>query len=541
MSLFKRGMINIMRQPGKSAILLVLIFLLGTILSGAIAMRNAIIATESNLMIQMPPLSTMVFNSEASAEDAGVYPWERGPAFWLPYQPTREEIATVGNLPYVRAYDFVIEASFFSLDLAWAEMEVDEERLPLGLTLDSLAWSIGGSQALGGNIETFPGRGTNNPQITDIEADLINIVEGRTFTQEEIDHNAMVVVISRFFAESNALTLGTTFEVENIVHDYTTMGFEGTGNFIIDRQEERFILARQTLTFEVIGIFDITQEFVYEGHDRWIFESALNERAKLYNRIYMPIGIAEDSLNFVSDAMLETADELRQLFGDLQVAEMVPDDPKVDVIFMLYDPRDLDAFSVEANELLPEFWEIRDLRAPFNHVINSMDNMLQIADWIGWGTVGGSVVLLMLVILLFLRDRRHEIVIYMALGEKKIRVIAQILTEVVLIAMISIILSLFAGNILADTMSRQMLQQQLVAQMEEGINETDVIPWELTLFNPGSMDVEETMELYDVSLEVHTMLTFVSLAIGVVLLAVVIPILYVIKLEPKKNIDVVEG
>jgi len=54
------------------------------------------------------------------------------------------------------------------------------------------------------------------------------------------------------------------------------------------------------------------------------------------------------------------------------------------------------------------------------------------------------------------------------------------------------------------------------------------------LFNLGELSVEESLEMFDTSLDAATISTFVGVGTVVILLSTVIPIAYVVKLEPKK-------
>ena len=516
MNIFKRVRINIAKQPIKNAILCVLIFILGAVLSGAISIRNAIIITEENLMVRMPAISTLVFDSNAALA-TGL------PEFQERIMPlTVEEMTAVGNLPYVRAYDFFLNPIFFSRNLLWAEMEVDEERVPAS-ELGMIQWMVHSARSRGAEIETFQGRGVSRADITDIDTGLITLVDGRTFTQSEIDSSAMVVVISQAFATINHLTIGSVIEFENIAYDYMMMGREGTGIFELDRHNEQFMLAQRVLEFEVIGIFDIAHELIYEAYEGLMLADVIVQRAGLYNRIYMPVGVAGDMMNFVITSM-----------DDEQIALAMPSDESwLESLFVLYNPRDLITFSEAAQAILPEFWRTADVSVAFAGVMSSMDSMLQIADFVQWVVIVASIVVLTLVIALFLRDRRHEIGVYMALGEEKRRVITQILIEIGLVSIIAITLALFAGNFLSDILSRQMLEQQLTQQLEED-EIRGVISWELVLFDPGAMTAEETMKMYDVSLDVNTILTFVGVGTVVILVSTIFPIWYVVKLEPKE-------
>ena len=71
-----------------------------------------------------------------------------------------------------------------------------------------------------------------------------------------------------------------------------------------------------------------------------------------------------------------------------------------------------------------------------------------------------------LLITLFLRDRKQEIGIYLAIGDKKGRVTAQFLTEVLGLSLVAITLSLFTGSLLANNFSQTMVQNNLMTPME---------------------------------------------------------------------------
>jgi len=536
MNAFKRAITNIKRQPGKSGILLCLILILAILLSGAISVRQAINNTEESMMMRMPAIATLSLNVEAAAEEAGISIQQLGPEFWQADRPTIDELSAVGNLPYVRAYDSFMITSLFSRDLEWAMIEIDEQQLPPDVSLSSLQIAVSGIREWGGYVESFGGRGVANPDLTDIDAGLIELVSGRTFTQEEINNGEQVVIVSQLFAQTNNLYVGAIIEFENNVYNYAEFSREGIGDFTAHWHEERFMVAHRMLEFEVIGIFDTYREFNYQNYSDWGIGLSLTEEARIHNRIYMPISVAEDILIFHNEAVLSILDELLELFTHYNADDLVQEEPWVESIFVLYDSRYLDAFQTSGSELLPGFWEIDDLRSVNAGVITSMDTVRGIADLILVATAGATIIILTLIITLLLRDRRQEIGIYMALGEKKIKVITQFLTEITIVSTVAITIALFAGNGISAVISRNLLEQNLIENAQQNDNRFGgaTIPWELALFNPGELSIEEILAMYDTSLELEVTVTFISIGIVVVFLSTVIPIAYIVKLQPKK-------
>jgi len=81
MNFFTRALISLKRHPVKSGILLFLILIIATALSGAISTRQAIIAIEESLMLRLPAVSTVHLDSDAVAEERGIEFHELGSDF----------------------------------------------------------------------------------------------------------------------------------------------------------------------------------------------------------------------------------------------------------------------------------------------------------------------------------------------------------------------------------------------------------------------------------------------------------------------------
>lgn len=62
MNLLKRAITSISRRPGKSLILLVLIFALASLIAGAISVQRAVINTETNLRRNMRPIVNLEYD-----------------------------------------------------------------------------------------------------------------------------------------------------------------------------------------------------------------------------------------------------------------------------------------------------------------------------------------------------------------------------------------------------------------------------------------------------------------------------------------------
>lgn len=518
--LIKRAYLSIFRQPGKSSVLFSVTFILSLVFISALAIWQVINITEAQLIQRIPAVAILEFDIE-QAVAAGVYD---------PHNPvpdphlTIEILTEIGDLPAVYVYDFIFDVTLWSRSYSWPHVFLDESKMSQDV-LGTANWTILSPRTRGAEIESFHGRGVINPQLTDVASGLISLISGRTFTQEEIDENAHVAVISEDFAHSNQLSVGSMLEFENIAYDYEQLGQTGTGVFERYRHLEEVILAYERLEVEVIGIFEIMPTVDDEDLRDWELLSILDAKLHLSNRIYMPIGVVEDRQNFIINEMTE---EQRR-------NGTISDHIFRNSIFVLNSPRAYTDFSEAAELILPDFWYVRDMSHEFAPLLSAMDHMHLIAIGVKWA-VGITIVLILgLMLTLFLRERQYEIGVYMALGERKRAVVGQIFMEIGLITGLSIVLAFFASGLITNTISSYMLEQQLQQQFE--ISEQNIaqpIPWELTLLNPSHIGVDEMLAMNHVTLPVDILVVNLGITFCVILIATLLPVSYILKLSPKK-------
>lgn len=134
-------------------------------------------------------------------------------------------------------------------------------------------------------------------------------------------------------------------------------------------------------------------------------------------------------------------------------------------------------------------------------------------------------------VLLFLRDRQHEIGVYLALGEKKKNIVTQIMMELIPLAILGITFSLLVGSFLAVSISGTMLRQDMA--QENHVETSEANPLE-ELGYRFELTVEEMLESYEVRLDVQSVLMFYSIGLGIIFVSILVPIMLVINIEPKK-------
>jgi len=254
-----------------------------------------------------------------------------------------------------------------------------------------------------------------------------------------------------------------------------------------------------------------------------------------FNTIYVPSWAITTINNQVSDAQFSMWESLGAQLDDesLWRSEQVAN--QVYPTFVLTDPLLFEDFQELAYDLLPPFYSVVDMSGSFANIATSMSTLQEIATWITIFGTGASLLILALLITLFLRDRRAEIEIYLALGEYKSRIMTQILLEVLVTAVVGMTLAVFASGVIANAISHNMLENELIAMQAADTGDIHLNPeavaWSLIGVPLQNMSPEQMLDAFAVEMSGATVILFYLIGLGTVFLATVIPVAFVVKLK----------
>jgi putative ABC transport system permease protein len=83
--------------------------------------------------------------------------------------------------------------------------------------------------------------------------------------------------------------------------------------------------------------------------------------------------------------------------------------------------------------------------------------------------IAGAIILTLLMTLA-IRERMYETGVLLSMGEGKVKVIAQYVTEVLLIAILAFGLSVFTGQFVAQNIGDKLVQREVKVAQEQGVN-----------------------------------------------------------------------
>ncbi|GAB2025320.1 ABC transporter permease [Lactovum odontotermitis] len=485
MNYIKRAFTSIIRRPGKSLILLILIFVLGNIIAGAVSVQQAARQTESSIRKGIGAATKIVPNFSKLEK---MSPEETQNVKGLPVAT----IEKLGKSSYVKYYDYNATGYFYSETMKPYRAEEtkemrsgnDESGLP-GFTTTGVQYN-----------EMLPFREGNGKLLT-----------GRLFSKAEVDSGAKVALITKQLAETNNLQVGDRIPMKNQVYNFEA---EADGNEGMPAP-----IAVQDLELEVVGIYEPKQ--MVKKDDKSGITSWRNE--DMVNTLYVPNKVVTDAKDFSDQEMVKAGGKTYDLFFE--------------PVYVLKDPDDSAAFRKEAEAVIGEMFLVNDGDDKISSVAGPLSTIKWIAGIVLYVAIGATLVILSLLITLFLRDRKHEMGIYLSLGERRVKVAAQVVIETVTIALVGITLALFSGNLVAQKVSQTMLKNQMISEQQKK-EKSGMMSVSYSSDDESDLSSEDVMKAYKVSLDADVVVAFYAIGLGTVLISTLIPIVYTVRLNPKK-------
>lgn len=322
------------------------------------------------------------------------------------------------------------------------------------------------------------------------------LTKGRLLTTK--DQNTNNCVIETNLASDNDLSVGDTFTITTTVNDETIT---------------------QELT--IVGIYEIqsTNE-IGSAH----FNNPVNT---IYTDLSIGQTLTGSSENITSAIYYLDDPENAEAFVELAKK-------KSDI--------DFDTFSLDANNRL------------YQQNASSLESMQSFAKMFVWIVVIAGSAILCLILALTIRNRYYEIGVLLSLGQSKVKIIAQQLIEVGLIAVVAFVISLgtgqltshYMGNMLESSSSSNVMQMgQKGDQPNDNQNQSDSNQQKNNTqtkenFLGNMMQGPSNQEL-DVSITGENVIQLAGVTAAICIVSIAVPAAYVLRLTPRQILSRKEG
>ncbi|MGX7023856.1 ABC transporter permease [Vagococcus hydrophili] len=515
MNYFKRAMASLKRRKGKSLILFAVIFILGNVMAGAIAIDQGTKSVESTIKKKLGAVATVTQDYEKLEKDSQ----ENEKVYDQAKPPKPKVLKEIGELDEVNYYDYSILGHVTTEKLKMVQPK--EEDYQTGMP--GMNW--------------FMVKGVNFNEILDTKNNIIEIKEGRVFEKDEIKNGKPVVLISEDMAKENNLRVGDKMVIDNVLQDFSAMygdsGDSGDG-------EEKKVDQKKVIKdvpVEIIGTYKVLQaekSSKKKSRDEKMMDS-MNYYERV-NSIYAPNDFVQ-KMN--KEIAIKNYEEFPQNFEGQSKDQFLKELEENDFgtsTYILKKPEVVEDFRIKAEKILTDnkakYSKILISSDKYDQVAGPVKGMAKISKLVLIISVLASILIITLVTILFLRDRKHELGIYLALGEKRSKVVGQIVIEVVVVAVVAITISVFSGNMLAKGFSNSLIQTQKTEQSDSMTYDMDSM--QLGQLTNTEISEDDVVDAYQISLNASYIILFYVVGIGVVLVSTIAPLVYIMRLNPKK-------
>lgn len=340
---------------------------------------------------------------------------------------TLDEMQAYAESEYVKEFRYTTSSAMnggSALEAIGASTETESESAPGGQGMPGQETPGGGKEFAQGDV-TITGY-SDYSAMTDFVSGRNKIEDGEMF---EVESDAYECIISAELAAYNNLKAGDTIQLTN------------------PNNEE------QVFTFTITGTYTYT-ESDSEAADMK-FSSAMDAANQVYT--------SEGALNSVVSFTVENAAVTTDSNGTEQSTALMA---QTNGTYIFSDADDYNAFTedVKTMGLGDEYTVTSTDLTNYENSLVPIKNTAKFADMMLWIILGVGSVILIVLNIFNIRERKYEVGVLTAIGMKKSKVALQFVAELLLITVVAIAIGTGIGAVLSVPVSNTLLESQISAQ-----------------------------------------------------------------------------
>lgn len=474
MNFIKRAYWSVTARKGKSLILLVVLAVISVFVLTGLTIQTAAEESSNLARQELGGDVTLTVDRQSLVENGGEE--RRRQAMFQPIPIDIEDAESLIGSEYVEGYNFYSTTSAMAADFTAIGGAEEESTIEEDQDQGSM---MPGRMGGGMNADLDVQGVLYSDAATSFMDGQSEMVEGEHLTGD--DAGKMVTLVEENLASENGWSIGDEISITSVETE-------------------------ETVTLEIKGIYSTSAEIPPQA------ERMLSMNP--YNSIYVPI---------------EAANQLKGEEGVINQA-----------IYYMNDPLNIDAFMEEAKSESTIDFDTFILNANdqlYQQMMGPIENVSSFSNKIVLlVTIAGSIIL-GLIVMMTIRERKYEMGVLLAIGEKRKKLVGQFLVEILMVAVLAMGLSLVTGNYVAEAVGNQLLEQELTASEES--NEPQSFTNRrgmMGAMGPGGMiqtqDVQ-TIEELAIGVTAENIMMMVGIGLLVILFSTLVPALSVLRMNPK--------
>lgn len=217
------------------------------------------------------------------------------------------------------------------------------------------------------------------------------------------------------------------------------------------------------------------------------------------------------------------------------------------VTYTLSDPSKSSQFTKYAKSLISTSkYSLTVDKSTYESMLTPLNNVKNIASKIVWLVAIAGTIILALIIILMIRERRYEIGVLLSLGEKRSKVIAQFFVELFMVMLVALVIAGVGGKYLGNAMGKQLLSQSTTTTTTTtsstpsngapgggGGHQQGGAPSGGGAMN-SSQQSKQTTASIDTTVSVTSLIKLGGFGLAIIFLSIMIGSLGILRLQPKK-------
>ena len=496
MNFIKRAFLSVKARKGKSILQLVVFTVICVLVLSGLSIQTAAnksaelakqsLGSEVTLSADREKLMEQQRQEREKQENSG----ERQPVRFTEEPVAVEDADELLTLSQIKGYNYY--SSTFAIAENFDPIETESSTSIMNQPMQGGPGGGGGGMSMDDADVSLEG-----VAFTDTTSDFMDgnaeMVEGVHISDDHLNKN--VAIIEETLAEENELEVGDQLKVASTSDEDTT------------------------IEVEVIGIYKTSSTSTGSGMMNF---SAMNP----YNKVYVPYTLVNE---LKGEDYKDTIESAVYYMNDPADTDSFIEDAEATGAI------DTDTFKLDANDQL-----YQQMVEPINNVASFSKNVVYLV------TIAGAIIL-GLIVMLGIRERKYEMGVLLAIGEKKSKLIGQFIVEILIVAVFALGIASVTGNLAADKIGDQLLSQQVKTGTEsvtdpfggKGMQMGGGMPpgFETGGNGPGGVGQAQTetaqVDDLDVTVTASDLGKLTGIGLLIAIIATLIPSLSILRLQPK--------
>lgn len=244
----------------------------------------------------------------------------------------------------------------------------------------------------------------------------------------------------------------------------------------------------------------------------------------------------EQAMGQQAPPIMDPANKLYMPHSTMKKLEVDQGISSVQVVYFLNDPQYIDAFKKEAKKSNIDFnyYKLDAHDSLYKQMIGPIENISSTSQMIIYIVSIAGAIILGLIIMLSIKGRRKEMGILLSIGEKKWKLMAQFVVEVVCVAILAFGLSVTTGDKVSQYIGDHLLSSEIATASEE----TDTSQnGTVMMAGPGGTlqnQKGDPIDKIDVSVTGEDVGKMGGIGLAIAIIATLLPALSILRLNPKQ-------